>query len=977
MVYSTRRKNIMKNILFKRKNFFIKSVAIVFFICVSILGQDNKKGFEQLNTGEGSFNTIRAVIVGISDYINIASLDYADKDAVSFYNFLRSSAGGNIDSLNIKLLTNENANAIQIFEALDWITSVTEEGDLALFYFSGHGDLETKTVKQNGFLLAHDAPTAAYMAGGTIGIRYLQDYLETIVQINKASVILISDACKSGKLAGGMDGVSQTTAALQQDWTNIIKILSSQPGELSYESDRWGNGAGVFTYYLLQGLMGLADMNHDNHVNLKELDIYLSMNIPGETNFEQNPIFLGNPKTLLANVDSLTLASLLDNELSKPGSHLLAMKGNEQSSPSVDTTTSNLLKKFQFCLNNGQLIYPLGDNALNIYYDLKNREDLKSAVSSMKYSLIAALQNNSQKLINIYLQGKVEKEEPVDLDLAYEELDEAFWLIDSTYILYDQIKAKHSFMESLFYTTNEFDKRIDLLNECIFIQPDASYAYCELGRAYHDAKRYDDAITNYNKAIELSPRWKYPNYNIGIVYADLNKYETAIEFYQKAVEIDPNYTDALNNLGIVYKDLGDQKTALEYYNKALEIDSNYKLANYNIAIILDDIGETDRAIDYYEKTIEIDPYYAQAYYNLAIIYSDRGEIKKAIDLYTKSIEADPYYTNAYNNLGLIYDNLGDQTKAIEIYNNAIEVDPGYKLAYYNLGLVYYRLNEADKSIENFQKVIEIDSGYVDAYHYLGLLYSNIGDETKAIECYSKELEIDPNYKLGYYNLAIVYNDIGETEKAIYNYKKTIEIDPSYANAYNNLGLVYDAMGEQTKAIELYNSAIEVDQGYKLAYYNLGLVYSDLGDTEKALYNFNMTIELDSNYVNAYDKAGFLYYQTKDYKSGINFYNKYIELYPDDYYGYQIRGMCYFYDRNYELSIVDLKEVIELYPEYSGGYYNLACYYSVTNNAKESLTNLDIAFQLGYRDFDHIETDSDLDGIRSNPDFNKLIEKYKK
>ena len=866
----------MKNIFFDKVDFFIKPVVIILFSCVVILAQDNKKGFQKLDTGDGSFNEIRAVIVGISNYVNIPSLEYADKDAISFYNFLRSPAGGRIDSLNIKLLTNADANATQIFEALDWITSVTEEGDLSIFYFSGHGDLETKTVKQNGFLLAHDAPVAAYMAGGTIGIKYLQDYLETIVQNDKASVILISDACKSGKLAGGMEGVTQTTAALQQDWINITKILSSQPGELSYESDRWGNGAGVFTYYLLQGLMGLADMNHDNHISLKELDMYLSTNIPRETNFEQNPIFIGNPKTRLANVDSLTLATLIDKNVHNPNSELLAMKGNVQSPTSLDTATSNLLKKFQLCLNNKELIYSsdYNENALDIYYELKDREDLKAVVNSMKYSLIAALQNNSQKLINNYLEGKVEDEEPVDVNLAYDELDNAYLMIDTTYILYDQIKAKHYFMESLFYTENEFDKRIELLKECISIQPDASYGYCELGRAYYDAKLYDDAITNYSKAIELSPRWKYPYYNTGIVYADLKENRSAIESYKKAIEIDPNYSDAYNNLGLIYYNLGDETEALEFYNKAIEIDPNYKLA----------------------------------YYNLGLISSDMGDQNKAIEYYSKAIEIDSKYTDAYNNLGLIYDNLGDQSTAIEYYNKAIGIDPNYKLAYYNLGIIYYNSNELDQSINNFKKAIEIDSSYTDAYNYLGVIYYYKYDYSNAINYYNKVLEIDPNYKL--------------------------------------------------------------------AYYNLGLTYTELGETEKALNNYNQTIKLDSNYTNAYDKAGSLCYQLQDYKSGINIYNKYIEFYPNDYYGYQMRGLCYFYDRNYELSLVDFNEVIELSPEYSGGYYNLACYYSITNKAEESLTNLEKAFQLGYNDFSHIEIDSDLDGIRSNPDFNKLIEKYK-
>jgi tetratricopeptide (TPR) repeat protein len=996
------------------KSCILQTAKIIFlFSCLNLFAQGNKKGTELLITDQGKYNTVRAVIVGISEYMNIQSLEYAHKDAIAFYDYLRSQAGGSVDSNNIKLLINENASAALIFGALDWLTSESQEGDLAIFYFSGHGDLETKTIRQNGFLLAYDTPDAAYMSGGTIGISYLQDYLETIVQKGKSSVILISDACKSGKLAGGLEGVTQTTAALNENWENIVKILSSQPGELSYESNNWGTGAGVFTYYLLRGLMGMADLNTDKNVSLKELDMYLSTKIPPETNFEQNPSIVGNAKTVLTKVDSLTFAMIMNDEKGMASGELLAMKGNETTSSTLDTNTSNLIKQFQFCLKSGPLISSNeGDkNALDIYNELKYRDDLKAVVSSMRNSLIASLQDKSQTIIYSFLKGKVEEADSIDFSTAYDELSGVFSLIDSSYILYNDIKAKQFFMASLFYYSYEYDKRIELLISCLNLQPDAAYAYCELGRAYHDAKRYDDAIANYGKAIDLTPRWKYPYYNTGIVYADLKQNDSAIEYYQKAIEIDPYYTDALNNLGLVYNNMGDKTKAIEFYTKAIEIDPNYKLANYNLGIIYGNIGDVDKAIDYYKKAIEIDPYYTDsynnlgliyndigdkskaieyyqkaletdpnyqlAYYNLGVIYSDLGEIDKAIINYNSSVEIDPNYTDAYNNLGLIYYNQGDYSNAIEYFNTTLGIDPNYKLGYYNLGIVYYDLGNYDEAIKNFQKATEIDPSYTDAYNYLGLIYYKQGDHSNAIEYYNQALGIDPNYKLGYYNLGIVYYDLGNDDEAIKNFQKTTEIDPGYTDAFNYLGIIYYNNGDQPKAIEYYDKTVEIDPNYKLAYYNLGLVYSDMENTEKAIQNFTKTIKLDSNYINAYDKVGIIYYQRKDYESGIKIYNKYIQFYPADSYGYQMRGLNYFYNGDFDNALNDLQTVIEITPDVPDGYYNLACYYSVKNNAAESIANLEKAFQLGYNNFDHLEKDSDLDNIRSRPEYAKLIEHYKK
>jgi len=987
-----------------------KGMLIIVLICFDLIAQENVKGMQELTSVQTEFNTVRAVIVGVSNYMNIQSLEYAHKDAIAFYDYVRSPAGGSVDSSNIKLLINEYATAAQIFGALDWILSESGEGDLAIFYFSGHGDLETKTIRQNGFLLAYDAPEAAYMAGGTIGINYLQDYLETIVQKSRSSVILISDACKSGKLAGGLEGVMQTTAALQENWKNIIKILSSQPGELSYEDKNWGSGAGVFTYYLLRGLMGMADLNSDKHVSLKELDIYLSTKIPPETDYKQNPSIVGNAKAILTDVDSLTFATLMKEEKGEPVGELLAMKGNETSASSLDSSTSNLINQFKSCLKNGALIYSIqGYNAWDIYSELKNREDLKPVVSSMKNSLIASLQDKSQIVINSFLNGKTEEADTINLNSAYEELSYAFSLIDENYILYDPIKAKYLFMESLFYYENEFEQRINLLNECINIQPDAAYAYCELGRACHDAKRYDEAIANYGKAIELSPRWKYPYYNVGIVYADLTESEKAIENYSKAIEIDPDYADAYNNLGLIYYNKGDQSKAIEYYNKAVETYPGYKLAYYNLGIVYSDIGEIDKAIENYSKTIEIDPYYTDAYNNLGLIYKNKGDQSKAIEYFNKAVEVDPKYKLAYYNLGTVYSNIGEIDKAIENYISTVELDANYIEAYYSLGIIYSDIGEIEKAIENYigtveldanyteayynlgiiysdigeinraieyySKAIEVNPDYTDAYNNLGLIYYNKGDQSKAIEYFNKAVEVDPKYKLAYYNLGIVYSDIGEIDKAIENYSKAIEIDPDYTSVYNNLGILYYNKGDQSKAIEYYNIVVDIDPNHKWAYYNLGLVYIDAGDNDKAVKNFNKCLQIDPNYINAYSKLGTIYYENKDYDSGIKIYNKYIEFYPHDYYGYQMRGLNYFYKGDFQNSLIDLNKVIEIIPNQPDGYYNLACYYSVTNNSSKSLEFLEKAFINGYSDFDDLGDDPDLDNIRSHPDYIILIQKY--
>ena len=219
-----------------------------------------------------------ALIVGISKYKNpaIPQLQYADKDAEAFRDYLISTG---VDSNNIALLTNERASYAETIMALDEIcTQKAKSGDKVFFYFSGHGDVESHVVTNVGYLLTYDAPKTVY-AISAINIRTLQDYISTL-SANGIEAIVITDACHSGNLAGGTEGLKNIQTVLGNKWKDEIKILSCQPGELSLEGKQWGGGRGLFSYELINGMAGMADKNKDGKVNLRELSLYLMEKVP-------------------------------------------------------------------------------------------------------------------------------------------------------------------------------------------------------------------------------------------------------------------------------------------------------------------------------------------------------------------------------------------------------------------------------------------------------------------------------------------------------------------------------------------------------------------------------------------------------------------------------------------------------------------------------------------------------------------------
>jgi Flp pilus assembly protein TadD len=70
-----------------------------------------------------------------------------------------------------------------------------------------------------------------------------------------------------------------------------------------------------------------------------------------------------------------------------------------------------------------------------------------------------------------------------------------------------------------------------------------------------------------------------------------------------------------------------------------------------------------------------------------------------------------------------------------------------------------------------------------------------------------------------------------------------------------------------------------------------------------------------------------------------------------------------------------RRIIQLRPSDSLAHYNLACSYALLKQPDLALTTLKKALELGYRDFRYIHSDHDLDSIRRDSRFKKLIREF--
>jgi Flp pilus assembly protein TadD len=71
-----------------------------------------------------------------------------------------------------------------------------------------------------------------------------------------------------------------------------------------------------------------------------------------------------------------------------------------------------------------------------------------------------------------------------------------------------------------------------------------------------------------------------------------------------------------------------------------------------------------------------------------------------------------------------------------------------------------------------------------------------------------------------------------------------------------------------------------------------------------------------------------------------------------------------------------RKLVKLQPGNATAHYNLACSLALSKRKRDALTELQQAVRLGYRDFDWMEQDPDLEPLKAHPGFQELMKQLK-
>jgi peptidoglycan/xylan/chitin deacetylase (PgdA/CDA1 family)/uncharacterized caspase-like protein len=230
-----------------------------------------------------------AVVVGINAYKSWPRLAYAVNDAQAVRELLLRKYGFPAD--HVSTLLDGEATREKILAALgDTLADgrkVTKD-DRVFVFFAGHGvTRKLPSGKSQGFIVPVDAAAESFQSQA-ISMTNLQDASDAIPAKH---VFFVMDACYSGLAltrGGAAGGGDRSQYLLEITRRQAREVLTAGGGD-EQVADNGPGGHSIFTWTLLQGLEGKADLDGDGAITATELAAYVA---PGVSSLSrQTPAF--------------------------------------------------------------------------------------------------------------------------------------------------------------------------------------------------------------------------------------------------------------------------------------------------------------------------------------------------------------------------------------------------------------------------------------------------------------------------------------------------------------------------------------------------------------------------------------------------------------------------------------------------------------------------------------------------------------
>ena len=427
-----------------------------------------------------------------------------------------------------------------------------------------------------------------------------------------------------------------------------------------------------------------------------------------------------------------------------------------------------------------------------------------------------------------------------------------------------------------------------------------------------------------------------------IIYEELGDYQKAADLMEQVVRLarkqsKEHLPTMLENLAQFRYDLKEYDASDAVYRELMKMDESSLLPKIGIARNLNAREKYDEALAVLDECAKYDKDYAEVYRFRMHAYKGKEEYKKMIDsmitLYEKSDDSDY----------LIMDNFKlDSKYSVAVLKEKIASEKDNALWRIILASLYQECHMYSLSLPLFNELINEYGFDADLLEERANTYDEMGLFDNAIADINKALEICDERDRPYFyaRRSEIYRYAGDYKSSISDITKFIDRYPTDAYGYYARGWCKELSGDLDGAMQDYDDGIAVDENYPYIYLMRGSLYLKKGNTELAEKDFQQVVAKDTT--------------VKD-------------------------GSCRHYALNFlgraDEALEWMDKIIALDADDPGNWYDKSCLFARMNRCDDAVEALRVSFEKGYRSFQHIQHDDDMDPIRDREDFKALVQKY--
>src|SRR5579883_1794658 len=423
-----------------------------------------------------------AVIIGINDYQNWPKLRYAVNDANGVEEALVTKFGFQRD--HIRKLLNGEATRQRIMEVLgDEFTDgrKVQRDDRVFFFFAGHGATRTfEDGRQLGFIVPVDADASNYYSTA-ISMTSLREASDLIPAKH---IYFVMDSCYSGlALTRGGGTFARERSYLDEISRREARQILTAGGADQQVADDGPGGHSVFTWALLEGLQGKADLDGNGVITASELGAYVS---PVVAQFAKQTPVVGN---LVGSEGGEFMFELQPTALTS-------------NTPQLDTHAMELTDQLASLQKE---IAAKQEELLKLQQSIQAETAKLAEVKHAETPVTRAASAPKPKAVRAY-----------DLDRQGQEL----------------------------YREKKYDAALAKFQAAVDLKPADAVLLNNLGFLLYKMGRYDAAVSNLQKTLTLDPKRKEAHENLADALLKMGRKSEAKQHYETFLALHPTTSRA-------------------------------------------------------------------------------------------------------------------------------------------------------------------------------------------------------------------------------------------------------------------------------------------------------------------------------------------------------------------------------------------------------------------------------------------------